>query len=469
MSELACLPDVPSLLRPVCVLPDGTTRPYAEIDSILEEVVSTIDERVAVGLLAGASAPLPPRTFFDNIRIACDDAALISPAPSVPAFDPGSIKVDTRTSFDESAARLRELLIEVIGSYVHGQAIGVTLSAGMDSSTVLAALVLNSADVKAFVWSAPSLPSTDEAPLARKTAERLGVELIEIVVDPENMLPESGIVTRRSNPMYNMYAPVWHLMADAARSHGRSEMFTGFSGDHLFGLNISPAADMLASLRFGELARYTRRVLPRYASRRKFVRRELLAPFGRQFLPGTWARRQVPVPWLHPSRHELWAAMQQSTVVRGRRPGHATRVHALTDGLIHVLSEDTDASLHEHGLKASHPLLDQRLIEFALGLPTWHLNDSLLDKRVLRHAMKDLLPSDVLELDRILPSDVGRQALRARAEPLLELTTKMRAAELEYVSEREVASAVLGFMRGEHDSMRWWTVLTFEDWLRRWW
>ena len=121
------------------------------------------------------------------------------------------------------------------------------------------------------------------------------------------------------------------------------------------------------------------------------------------------------------------------------------------------------------GVEPSHPLLDRRLVEFALSLPSWILDDGKVNKLVLRHAMKDILPDEVVELEKISAGPIARRAIRARADILLTLTRDMRAADLGFVSEPVLAESVAGFMRGEHDDMSFWNTLTLEDWLRRWW
>ena len=175
------------------------------------------------------------------------------------------------------------------------------------------------------------------------------------------------------------------------------------------------------------------------------------------------------MPWLHPDYHDLWLERQVEALGPGLRPGRADRLSALTDGLISQLSEEMTAQMEPHGVELSHPLLDRRIVEFALSLPSWMLDDGNLNKLVLRHAMRDILPDEVVELEKIPAGPIARRAIRARADTLLALTRDMRAADLGIVSEPVLAENVAGFMQGEHDDMTFWNTLTLEDWLRRWW
>jgi asparagine synthase (glutamine-hydrolysing) len=339
----------------------------------------------------------------------------------------------------------------------------------MDSTSVLAALVKSGADVLAVTFTSPDFPEADEAEWVRLTASKLDVPLVELPVTASSLLPEAGIVTRRSTPLFNIFDHMWNTMSHKAAEKGRRMLITGFSGDHLFGGWVRSAADMLLEFRPIRTARYLSHSQPRYPNLLRTLRSEILSPLARQAAPAIWARRQAPVPWLHDDYHDLWQERQIETVGPGLLPGRAERLSRLTDGLISQLSEDMKTQTQPHGVELSHPLLDRRLVEFALSLPSWMLNDGATDKLVLRHAMREILPNEVTELENIPPGPIARQAIRARADTILALTRDMRTADLGFVSEPVLAEHVAAFVRGEHDDMGFWNTLTLEDWLRRWW
>ena len=447
----------------------GTAFPTLEaaID-VIQPSVDDLDPVAVIGYLSRPFAPLPPRTFFRNIEVVAPSAEQVDEAfADLTTKNIRSIKPDTRLSLDDARDQLLTLLVEVAASYVD-RPTALTLSAGMDSSSLLAALSVSGAEVLAIAWSAPSVPSADETPWARQTASRLGYRLIEQVVDPDTMLPEQGIVSRRPRPNYNIFTPLWHETARIAADNGRQQLLTGFSGDHLVGLRISPAADLLCSLRLVKLWTYSQTARPRHRNWRHYVRREMVSPLARQHLTTTWSRRQTPVSWLHPARHDAWQELQRETVYPGVKPGATQRVGAFTSGLIPSLAEELAATANQHGVDVAHPLLDGRLIEFALSLPTWLLNDGRTEKLVLRAAMRHLLPDDVLKLRVILPREIALRALRARQDALMELTNGMRAAELGFISEDVFRAEAAAFMRGEHDNTGVWQGLTLESWLRQW-
>ena len=431
-----------------------------------------LDEASIVRHIAGPYAPGGDATFFAGVSaVAPGTMVRLTPKGSekIRLWDPAAIPLDQTMTLAEAAAELRRLVFEVGSDYLPDAPVAATLSSGMDSTTVLAALVESGADVLAITWTSPDIPEADEAEWARLTASKLDVPLVELPISASTLLPDAGILTRLSTPLFNMYDQPWRVTSEKIAEDGRRVLFTGFSGDHLFGGWVSPAADLLLELRLIRTARYLSHSRVRHPNLVRALRSEILSPLVHQAAPGAWVRRQRPVPWLHADYRDMWLERQAETVGPGLRPGRAERLSRLTDGLISQLSEDLTAQVQPHGIELRHPLLDRRLVEFAISLPSWMLSDGNVNKLVLRHAMRDILPDEVVELENILPGPIARRAIRARADALLALTRDMRAADLGFISEPVLSENVAGFMRGEHDDMTFWNTLTLEDWLRRWW
>jgi len=49
-----------------------------------------------------------------------------------------------------------------------------------------------------------------------------------------------------------------------------------------------------------------------------------------------------------------------------------------------------------HSVEARAPFLDHKLVEFAMSIPPWEKFNLFTTKRVLRHAMKDHIPHEIL-------------------------------------------------------------------------
>lgn len=436
------------------------------LDSILDD----IDPLAVVGHVAGPYAPRPPRTFFRDVR---PDAISDGPWTTFsPAAIPGLRTVSRGHSaigMPQAAEQLRDLLTDVVESHIGEQAVGLTLSSGMDSQSLAAVAAACGSDVITLTWVSSGPGGLTESEWARRTAQRIDLPLQEVQLDAETLLPVAGIETSRSTPLVNIFDGAWQETARVLLAHDRSVLLSGFGGDHLFGGHVFPAGDMLLSLRFVRLFRYLRTIEQHYRSTPTAIRRELVGPLARQVLPSTWARRQQPVGWLHPRQDAAWRQVQLDAIGPGLLPGRAERIARLTDGLILQITEEMDRTLAPQGVTLVHPLLDSRLVEFALRLPNWMLFDGGLDKLVLRRAMRGRLPDGVLQLAKITPGNMAARAIRAKAHMLGPLTRRMRAAELGFIDEPMLAEYVDAFFRGDHDDMNFWNALTLEDWLRRWW
>ena len=136
--------------------------------------------------------------------------------------------------------------------------------------------------------------------------------------------------------------------------------------------------------------------------------------------------------------------------------------------LLDDLLPKVDRMAMAHGLEVRSPFLDTRLAEFAARLPAGHKVRGLSSKRVLKAAVRDLLPANVLHrrkrgfgvpLDRWFRTD-----LRPYVEALL-LSPRARIAE--HCDADAVRALVVQQQAGRRLGHAVWTLLTLEVFLRR--
>lgn len=103
------------------------------------------------------------------------------------------IEIDPRRGLDPetAAAELRALFVEVVTDQLPDRPVAIALSSGPGSNTVLAALVEVGSDVKAVSWMPTDIPRPETTLWAVRVAKQLGVEFIELPMDPVALLPES--------------------------------------------------------------------------------------------------------------------------------------------------------------------------------------------------------------------------------------------------------------------------------------
>lgn len=444
------------------------------VGEILDQAPETkkrLDDRSVIAHIAGPAPPDPSRTFYAGIRAARPGTLTrftSEKTDTIRYWKPSEISPRNGLDIESAARELRETLIEVIADEFTDRRVAMFVDGSPGSALVLGTLVEAGADVEAITWKPAGIADSKErAARSQRLARKLRVVLTELPMDIEELLPETGVVTRRSTPYVDRFDHMRRVTANAASERDCDILYTSFGEGHLFGGSLPAAADLLMTLRLGQLSEYLSN--SRQGDPDKTPTNRLVSPIVRQLIPGLGMRRHKPVPWLDERRREEWQQRQRAMIGPGLLPGRARRISRLTDGSIAQVSEDLTALARPHGIEVHHPLLDRRLVEFALSLPSWLLQDGQTDRLVLREAMVGFLPKEAAELGSPLPEVVAREALRARGSQLLGLATDMRAADLGYVDETVFLDHVAGFLREEHDDTSFWNTLTLEDWLRRWW
>jgi asparagine synthase (glutamine-hydrolysing) len=152
----------------------------------------------------------------------------------------GPLELPRRTTLREYADLTYDLLVQETRPYAAERRVGILLSGGVDSATVLAALVDNGADVVAYHMGTND-PLADESPYVREVCRHLSVPLV--TVSPQSA-PESA---RNSEDGYfpieqefpHPFNHVWfrriEQVADRIADDGVSVVLSGLEGDMLFG------------------------------------------------------------------------------------------------------------------------------------------------------------------------------------------------------------------------------------------
>jgi asparagine synthase (glutamine-hydrolysing) len=114
------------------------------------------------------------------------------------------------------------------------------------------------------------------------------------------------------------------------------------------------------------------------------------------------------------------------------------------------------------------PFLDHPLVEFAARLPRHLKLRGVTTKHVLREAMRDWLPTEILSRKKMgFPVPVGAW-LRGAYRPVLdEFVTSPRALGRGFFAPDEVRRLVASHVGGEQDhAERLWSLVNLEIWQR---
>ena len=432
-----------------------------------------------------------PRTFFaDVLSVPPGHVLTFEPGaephlecywqPRVPGTD-GVSRINV--SLPEAAKLVRAQLTAAVGRrMVADVPLGAFLSGGVDSSAIVAVMTeVSSRPVRTFTIGFEDDEGFDERPYARAVAGRFGTEHTEFVVKPKAVDLVEQLVWHHDQPFGDSSAVPTFLLSELTRRHVTVAL-CGDGGDELFaGYERFPAA----------LALHRLQALPSPVSKLLKAASSLLPPasFGgrgasvQRFL----ARTRLDVPdaflswvsyvseelsrdllgpasqWAVVDYHEKWAASDGADLL-DRLLDVTLRTYLLDDLLPKV-----DRTSMAHGLEVRAPFLDREMVELALRLPRAAKVRGMSRKRVLKRAVRDLLPKDILNrrkhgfavpLDRWFRSDLRSYLEGTLAASDARLRQHVRPEALDRVLDEHQSG-----QRNHRDTL--WTLLTLEVFLRR--
>ena len=309
---------------------------------------------------------------------------------------------------EELAEELRERLRDSVRAHLVADVpVGVFLSGGVDSGT-LAALAAEATDGPVRTFSVGfEEASFDELEQARMTAQRYGTDHHEIVLRPDaaGLLPE--IVAAFDEPFADSSALPTYAVSRLAAEHVKV-VLSGEGADELFGGYFTYVADVLAPWLRGP-ARVARPLVQRLPSSSRRVSLEYKAKrfVGAAALP--------PLERHHGWKEILSPALRAELLGPGPRPDPVDVLRAryaetagapalarLQDVDVGIYLPDdllvkTDRASMAHSLEARVPFLDAEVSDLALALPTRMKVRGLDKKRLLRRAVRPLLPEAVVD------------------------------------------------------------------------
>jgi asparagine synthase (glutamine-hydrolysing) len=315
------------------------------------------------------------------------------------------------------AAEVRETVDRAVRKrLVSDVPLGAFLSGGIDSSAVVAAMAeASSQPVRTFSIGFER-EDFNELPYARMIAQRFGTEHHEFVVRPDAIEIVPRIVRHYGEPFADASAVPSFYISEMTRRYVTVAL-NGDGGDESFGGYSRYAANLLAQ-RLPQLPRpllacvsaLVDRVPSHGAidSRRNRVRRfvdslalepparyahymaffndaqrdEVYTDDFKALLGAPVAPRVIAEPWAAVSGRSLLDVMLEVDV----------ESYLPADLLVKI-----DIATMAHSLEARSPLLDPEVMELAASLPTELKVNRLEKKVILREALRDWLPDEVLD------------------------------------------------------------------------
>jgi len=430
-----------------------------------------------------------PHTIWSGIRKLQPGHCLSvtdSPAEPVPYWQP-------RPAADLPAGEgvvehVRDTLTRAVeGLLVADVPMGALLSGGVDSSIIVALMARAAGATGGVRTFAAGFADQryDERPIARKVASHCGTDHTELLVEPDPAGMLDRIVGMYDEPFADSSALPTSLICQAAREHvtvalvgdGGDEVFAGYDRYRAMqlGQTLGPAGYLGLRLAAGLARPWAARHERSRARRLIRLVDGLMYPPARQYL----AYRQVFAcvdlarllsddfaAGVDLDEPQLWFC---DLYEDGEFDDEVTRAqrHDLLTYLPDDLLVKTDIASMAASLELRAPMLEHRVVELGLALPTrWKIHRGR-GKAILRAAFADMLPREVFrQPKRGFGVPLGKW-LRNELRPTLQETLLDRAFLDRGIFRPEaIVGLINDHLSGRDDHRhRLWALLVLARWL----
>jgi asparagine synthase (glutamine-hydrolysing) len=326
-------------------------------------------------------------------------------------------RLDERDAIRE----FRGLLTEAVRLRLQGDVeVGAYLSGGVDSSAIVAIMAgLSAHPVKTFTIGFEN-PAYDESEFAAGVARAVGAECHTLRLGRDALTPHFvRSLWHHELPVMNGHAAAKFLLSRLAGAHVKVILSGEGADELLLGYPQFKHQALIEDLRAAPASRDAQRAMKRFlrtesvqfgvirtADYRDFARiLRLFGTYPYPILRGTAAIAMRQAALAPPLRRllededpvELLADRLNRDEVRGLPPLRATQYLVFkTDLPSYILNVLGDRSEMAHSVEGRVPFLDQKLVDFAAGLPLDLLAREGCSKYLLRRAVADLLPAGLL-------------------------------------------------------------------------
>jgi asparagine synthase (glutamine-hydrolysing) len=354
---------------------------------------------------------------------------------------------------DTTVATTRELLVDIVRrQLVADVPTCMLLSGGLDSSavTALAArqLAQQGEQVRSFgvafahegrAFEPGALRGTEDAPFARALASHVGAAHSELLLEPTTLADRAvrrAVVGAKDSPLCleDIDAPLY-LLCRRVRAHATVAL-SGEAADESFG----------GYAHFHDSAAVSRPTFPWFpvgragVTRRPLVRRDLVERLRLpRYVRDTYASALAAVPHLD----------GESAIDRRMRDV----CHLHLTHLLPVLLDRKDRMSMATGLEVRVPFCDHRLVEYVFNVPWSMKTFDGREKSLLRGAVADLLPPQVIQRRKsVFPSTQDsayvallqtqlREVVDDIAHPVFDIYDRQTVAEVLAVPPAEIERA----------------------------
>lgn len=465
----------------------GTIAFASEIKALLEipGLAREVDED-ALGLYLTLRYVPAPLTMFRDVRkllpahwLRANAAERRTERYWSPRYEP-KVDLGEREAVDRLAGLVRDSVRRQMQSDPEVR-VGAFLSGGVDSSAIVGLMAEAAGPgVPTFSVGFRDGGRTNELDAARAFATRVGAEHHEVSLDTNDFmsyLPDA--VWHQDEPVADAAAIPLHFLSECARDHVKV-VLTGEGADELFAGYHRHLGEYAASA-LGPIPR-----LARLLGASRVLERLIRSKKARRGLGGLVID--------DPDRRLLWWLSAAPAAVKGALLGispdaaEADVARLISERLapsdarsnfdrlaqldLEVwLPDDLLMKKDKMGMSASIearvPFLDNAIIDFATRLPVGLRMRGLRGKRILREAMRPLLPAEILrrpKLGFVVPTD---RWLKGTMRPFVHEMLLDHPATAGYFARGSVPALLREFEAGAPHGQAVFSLLWFELWHRR--
>jgi len=385
--------------------------------------------------------------------------------------------------------RFSELLHEAINLRLMADVpLGMFLSGGIDSSAIAAVMSkLVDSPIKTFSVAFQE-KEANELAYARSVSTAFNTEHHEITLDPDRFFASlPRLVYQEDEPLAHPSSIPLYFVSKLAAQHVKV-VLTGEGSDELLAGYAKYPKTVYNLL----LSRAYHSGVP--SALRRSVERAIRSFNGGaigQKLSRTFLCVPPDIENIYFDNFSVFSrAMQQNLFTREtqermtdrdpyRRALQEARTSNSESVLNHLLAADMSTYLQELLMKQDQmsmsasiesrvPFLDHKLVEFAASLPVRMKLHGMTTKYILRRAMANVLPKEILTRKKMgFPVPIGAW-FRGRFRNIVEeYVTGSRARERNIFNHTYVTELVARHAAGENHAERLWSLVNFEIWQRR--
>ena len=462
----------------------------SELKALLEcdEIKLSINKNAVNDYLSFLYVPAPQTIFHDIYKLLPGEILIFEQNGIHTLQRYWDIEFSNHHDTEEKyTKRLRELLEESIQlRMVSDVPVGVLLSSGLDSSIVATLAAKKSPyEINTYTvgFESDDDKSYDELKESREFAEQLGTNHNEIIVDSQDALKQlDNVVWQLDEPFSNPTTTLNYIISEFA-SKTSKVVLSGVGGDEMFG-GYPKYKAMKIFDDFSKVPNFIIKDLNMLVQKLPDSSGENMVKAKRFF--DSWKKNQIDqyisfvtyfsdkekekimgkadMPYENEIKKMFKKAEEQGAQDFFKKMFYVECKSYLPNNIL----EYTDKTSMAVSLETREPLLDHKIVEFSANIPFNLKIKNGTTKYVLKQAVKDIIPKEVLNRKK-----------RGFTPPLINwLNKNIRELESKYIVKDEIKRRKIieydeiekifsKFKEGEKQNyMKVWSIICLEAWFK---